>query len=245
MPSTNPSRRPRRTARAIEPVTVPVHARGRNVDAVASLSDSVYHIYMSALAMLAILVSIGLLISPTQPDVVGVLTAIDFVICMVFFYDFLRNLWMAPSKKQYLLGWGIIDLLSCIPFMAEVRWLRLTRLFRLVMILRAVRILMVSARTEPRSIIMAAATLSIQLVFILLCIIVLHVEYDAPGSNIRSAGDVLWWAMATVATVGYGDRYPVTMAGRICGAILMVSGIGYLATILGVFAQTFVPTRNR
>jgi voltage-gated potassium channel len=50
--------------------------------------------------------------------------------------------------------------------------------------------------------------------------------------------------MTTVTTVGYGDMYPVTTIGRIAGAILMVSGIGYLATVLGVFAQAFVPQRN-
>jgi len=244
MPSASPPRRPRRTARAIAPVATPAHVRSPQQGSLAEMRDSVYHIYMAALAMLAILVSVGLLASPTEPDVVGVLTVVDFVLCLVFFFDFLRHLWMAPSKLQYLRGWGIIDLLSCVPFVAQTRWLRLARLFRLLMLARAVRILIESARTEPRSIVMAAATFSIQVLFILICIIVLKVEHDAPDGNIRSAADVLWWAMTTVTTVGYGDRFPVTTEGRICGAILMVSGIGYLATMLSVVAQAFVPTRK-
>jgi voltage-gated potassium channel len=80
--------------------------------------------------------------------------------------------------------------------------------------------------------------------FIVICIVVLQVEHDAPGGNIRTASDVLWWAITTVTTVGYGDRYPVTDAGRIAGATLMICGIGYLATVLGVLAQAFVPKRN-
>jgi len=206
--------------------------------------DSVYHIYMAALAMLAILVSVGLFLSPTEPDVIGVLTAVDFVLCLFFFYDFLRHLWKAPSKRKYLFGWGIVDLLSSFPFVLETRWLRLARLLRFLMLLRAARILWESAKVERRSITMAGATFFIQLLFILICILVLHFEHQAPDGNIRSASDVLWWAMTTVTTVGYGDRFPVTVEGRIAGAVLMISGIGYLATVLGVFAQAFVPKHN-
>lgn len=213
-------------------------------EARAEHRDSVYHIYMAALAMLAVLVSVGLFLSPSEPDIIGVLTVVDFVLCLFFFYDFLRHLWRAPSKQKYMFGWGIVDLLSSIPFVFQTRWLRLARLLRFLMLLRAARILWESAKVDRRSIVMAGATFFIQMLFILICIVVLHVEHDAPDGKIRSASDVLWWAMTTVTTVGYGDMYPVTTPGRIAGAILMVSGIGYLATVLGVFAQSFVPQRN-
>jgi voltage-gated potassium channel len=243
MPRRIATRRPRRHHRSISVIDLP-EAKVPPVQPVNQVSDSVYHIYMAALAMLAILVSIGLFISPAEPDVIGVLTIVDFVLCLFFFYDFLRHLWKAPVKLDYLLGWGIVDLLSCIPFVLEVRWLRMARLLRLLMLLRAARILWESASVERRSIVMAGATFFIQMSFIVICIVVLQVEHDAPGGNIRTASDVLWWAITTVTTVGYGDRYPVTDAGRIAGATLMICGIGYLATVLGVFAQAFVPKRN-
>ena len=47
------------------------------------------------------------------------------------------------------------------------------------------------------------------------------VEKDASGSNIHTIGDALWWAVTTVATVGYGDRYPVTPEGRGVALVLM------------------------
>ncbi len=244
MPSISPPRRPRRTARAIEPVPMP-NAKAPVDQAWVKHEDSVYHIYMAALAMLAILVAVGLFLSPSEPDVVGVLTVIDFVLCLFFFYDFLRHLRRAPSKLKYLLGWGIVDLLSSMPFLFQTRWLRLARLLRFLMLLRAARILWESAKVERRSIVMAGATFLIQALFIIICIVVLYVEHDAPDGKIHSASDVLWWAMTTVTTVGYGDMYPVTTPGRIAGAILMVSGIGYLATVLGVLAQAVVPQRKQ
>ncbi|MBM4110101.1 MAG: potassium channel family protein [Phycisphaerae bacterium] len=238
----SPPIRSRRTARAIEPV--PTKVTTPDEQATAERQDSVYHIYMAALAMLAILVSVGLFVSPSEPDVIGVLTVVDFVLCLFFFYDFLRHLWKAPSKLKYLCGWGIIDLLSSFPFVLETRWLRLARLLRFLMLLRAARVLWESAKVERRSITMACATFLIQTLFIVICIVVLHFEHSAPDGNIRTAGDVLWWAMTTVTTVGYGDRFPVTIEGRVAGAVLMISGIGYLATVLGVVAQTFVPKHH-
>jgi voltage-gated potassium channel len=169
---------------------------------------------------------------------------VDFVLCIFFFYDFLRHLWRAPSKLRYLFGWGIVDLVSSMPFVLEVRWLRFARVLRFLMLLRAIRLLWESAKVDRRSIVMAGATFFIQTLFITICIVVLQVEHDAPDGKIRSASDVLWWAMTTVTTVGYGDMYPVTTTGRIAGAILMISGIGYLATVLGVFAQAFVPKHH-
>lgn len=243
MPRRIPTRRPRRHHRSISVIDLP-DAKVPPVEPVNQVTDSVYHVYMAALAMLAIVVAVGLIIAPSEPDVIGVLTIIDAVLCLFFFYDFLRHLWKAPIKSKYLLGWGIVDFLSCVPFVLEARWLRAARLLRLLMLVRAVRVLRESAQIERRSVVMAAATFFVQISFIVICIIVLHVEHDAPGGNIRSASDVLWWAIATMTTVGYGDRYPVTDAGRIAGATLMICGIGYLATVLGVFAQAVAPQRK-
>jgi voltage-gated potassium channel len=58
----------------------------------------------------------------------------------------------------------------------------------------------------------------------------LNVERDAPGANITTFGDAIWWAIVTVATVGYGDEYPVTPAGRFYAVFLMAGGIAILGT---------------
>jgi voltage-gated potassium channel len=204
-------------------------------------AESGYHIYMASVAMLAMLVATGLFFAPKLPDIVGVLLVVDFVICVLFAYDFLRSLWKAPSKMRYLATWGWLDAVTCVPFVAEMRWLRLARLARLLSVIRAVRILWISSREDRRSVVMAGATFLVQTLFVVLCVLVLYFEHEAPGGNIRTASDVMWWGICTVTTVGYGDRFPVTDAGRICGAILMLTGIGYLTTVLGLVSRIAHP----
>ena len=54
---------------------------------------------------------------------------------------------------------------------------------------------------------------------------ILDVERNAPGSNIQTFPDALWWAVTTVTTVGYGDKFPVTGQGRLIGTVVMLTGI--------------------
>ena len=69
---------------------------------------------------------------------------------------------------------------------------------------------------------------------------VLDAEQNAPGSNITNIGDALWWAFATITTVGYGDYYPVTILGRMIAAALMVAGVAMLRTVTATLASWFV-----
>lgn len=65
-------------------------------------------------------------------------------------------------------------------------------------------------------------------------------ERHAAGSTIHSYGDALWWAVVTVTTVGYGDRYPVTADGRGVAVVLMLVGIGLLGIVTANVAAFFV-----
>jgi voltage-gated potassium channel len=65
-------------------------------------------------------------------------------------------------------------------------------------------------------------------------------ERNAPGSNIHSYKDAIWWAVVTVTTVGYGDRFPVTEGGRAVAVVLMFVGIGLIGTLTATVASFFV-----
>jgi hypothetical protein len=65
-------------------------------------------------------------------------------------------------------------------------------------------------------------------------------EENANGSNIHSYPDALWWAIVTVTTVGYGDRFPVTGGGRTVAVILMLVGIGLIGVLTATVASVFI-----
>ena len=66
---------------------------------------------------------------------------------------------------------------------------------------------------------------------------VLNAERFARGANIHTVGDALWWSLVTVTTIGYGDKYPVTAEGRLLAAVLLIFGIGMIASLTGYFAS--------
>jgi voltage-gated potassium channel Kch len=69
---------------------------------------------------------------------------------------------------------------------------------------------------------------------------VLSAEQGAPDANITNASSALWWDFVTITTVGYGDRYPVTNAGRLVGVFVMIAGVGLFGTLSGFLANTFL-----
>jgi voltage-gated potassium channel len=71
-------------------------------------------------------------------------------------------------------------------------------------------------------------------------VVVYLVERHAPGANIHTLGESLWWAVVTVATVGYGDYVPVTVLGRLTATVIMAIGVLVLAVVTAQVASSFV-----
>lgn len=69
---------------------------------------------------------------------------------------------------------------------------------------------------------------------------VLIFEIDAPGGNIRSYGDAVWWAIVTVVTVGYGDYTPVTVPGRVVAVVMMFAGVSVLSVVTAAVASRWI-----
>jgi voltage-gated potassium channel len=171
---------------------------------------------------------------------------IDYFICFVFIIDFVRNLIIAPSMLGYL-KWGWIDLISSIPTFGFLRFARLFRILRILRILRAFRslkfIITHVFRTRTHAT-FASVSLIAFLMIIFGSVSILQVEHAA-NSNISTAEDALWFSFVTVATVGYGDKYPVTTEGRMIAAFLMVTGVGLFGTFTGYIASWFVGNQEK
>jgi voltage-gated potassium channel len=176
----------------------------------------------------------------------AILSHIDDVLCLVFFVDFWVNLYCAHNKLAYL-KWGWIDLLSSIPMIDMARAGRLARIIRILRAFRGVR----SARFLADYLVhrradgafFAVAMLSILLV-IFSSISILQFE-NGPESNIHTPQDALWWAFATITTVGYGDKYPVTTEGRMIAAVLMTAGVGMFGSFTGLVASWLLTPKHR
>ncbi len=174
-------------------------------------------------------------------EISRVLMVIDDGICVIFLIDFFVRLFRAENKMKFM-KWGWIDLISSIPSIAILRAGRLFRLIRLLRVLRAFRSTRVLINHIFKSKVkgtMTAVGIITVLIIIFSSISILIVE-TVPESNIKSAEDAVWWTMATLATVGYGDRYPVTTEGRIIGIFVMIAGVGLVGAYTGFIASLFV-----
>src|SRR3984885_15443473 len=172
-----------------------------------------------------------------------VLDGIDYLVWAVFVVEYLVKLYLSPSRWQFFRR-HLVDL--AVIAVPVLRPLRLLRLLRLVTLSRA-GLILVSALKRARELLTHNG-----LHFVLLAVLTivgvcsaveLAFEQHAPGSNIHNFGDALWWAVVTVTTVGYGDKYPVTAGGRGVAVVLMLTGIGLVGVLSATIASYFVGQR--
>jgi len=203
-----------------------------------------YLIFMLALSIFAL----GLLAVEAafelDEDTRVILAHADTAICALFFLDFLVTLWRSDKKLRYLLTWGWLDLVSSIPMLDVLRWGRAARIMRILRILRGVRSTRILAafilERRAQSGLLAASLVSIILVvFASIAIVQFEREYGEKA-NIQGPEDAIWWAVVTMTTVGYGDKYPVSSEGRLIATMLMTAGVGLFGTLSGFVAAWFL-----
>jgi voltage-gated potassium channel Kch len=204
-----------------------------------------YEIFIGVLSVLSIL-NLILVLIVRDPSLETVLYAMNTLFSVIFLGDFLFRLATAPSRTSYFFrqfGWA--DLLASLP----LPQFKILRIFRLIRVYRLMRDL--GPRTIARTLIRDRAG-SALLVLLLMGILVLqfgslfmlYLEQDAPGANITSASDALWYTIVTISTVGYGDQFPVTDAGRLWGSVIIVIGVGIFGTFTGYLANLFLSPRK-
>ena len=202
-----------------------------------------YQLFMLALCVIALAGIVAQNAFRQDPEIEAVLDTADLVICMAFAIDFLVSLWRAPDRGRHFLTWGWLDLLSSIPMLDVVRWGRLARMARIARLLRSIRaarVLSTVILTRRRQSTLLVATLLAFVVIIASSTAILHFESSVAEGNIRTAENALWWAFATITTVGYGEFYPVTTEGRVIAAILMTAGVGLFGAFSAALAAWFL-----
>ena len=172
------------------------------------------------------------ILAPTLPGwLLGLCQWLIWITWGIFVVDIVVRLSLADERLRYLVRHWYDVLVVALPLLRPLRLLRLIPL--LSVLNRRAKI-----RLRGRVAIYVAGGAS--LLAFCAATAVLDAERSSPNANITDFGDAIWWAGSTMATVGYGDRYPVTGIGRLLGFGLMVGGIAVLGTVIATLASWLV-----
>jgi voltage-gated potassium channel len=167
-----------------------------------------------------------------RPDLVSPLPAICQLVTWgawaLFVVDYFARLALSRDRAAFVRG-NVLDL--AVVVLPLLRPLRLLRLVTLLSVLNRYA----GGSLRGRVAIYVAGSTS--LVLFVASLAVLDAERGAKGATITTFGDSLWWAMTTVTTVGYGDRYPITAQGRFIAGGLMLAGIALLGIVTASLAS--------
>ena len=117
---------------------------------------------------------------------------------------------------------------------------RALRVLRVVIVLRGLQPFLKTRSSRVGTIV----GVTFPLILYTAALSVLEAERYAEGSNIKNFGEAIWWAIASVTTVGYGDRFPVTADGRFIATFLMVIGIGLFSSLTALLAAWVMGERQ-
>lgn len=158
-----------------------------------------------------------------DPDLATMLLVASWTVWAAFAIDFAVRIGLADRRLAYARSHWYDVALIVLPMLRPLRLLRLLALARIL------------NRSATSSLVGRVSTYVVGTavtVTALAALAMLDVEQDAEGANITTFGDALWFSAATVMTVGYGDRVPVTGEGRVIAVALMIVGIATVGAII-------------
>lgn len=200
-------------------------------------SIKTYDIFMGVVGLISLgLISFRFTLDDSN-EVARLVDGFDTAICVLFFLDFWRNCWRSPDLKRYITTWGILDLISAIPVGNSFRWARLARLIRVFRLIKSFALIARAIRHERKSALLIGTMATATFTLAICSISVLHLEKDVAGANIRTAPDAVWWSVVTLTSVGYGDHFPITPAGKFMAGWLMLTGVMLVGAFAGIFAD--------
>ena len=204
-----------------------------------------------------ILLSILLIIVESMPMVTGwlrtTLVVWEYIFTIFFTFEYIARIYCSPKPKEYILSFfGIIDLLSTIPlylglFVSASRYLMVLRTFRLIRVFRVFKLFSFLKEGDRllQSLKLSFPKILVFFLFVLIMVISLGtlmymVEGNIPNTPFTDIPTSIYWAVVTMTTVGYGDIAPITPAGRILSALVMLLGYTIMAVPTGIVSAQFI-----
>lgn len=196
----------------------------------------VWQCFMLLLSIIALAMLAVQTFAKATGRVSEVFRTVDYMICLLFFADFLWQLYRSHPRRAYL-KWGWLDLVASIPMLPMLRVARFARIVRIIRVLRGARasknmfrvILLHRARSTFGAVVFGS--------FVLLLFSVISIVTVEPSTTPR---DAFWWCLFTLITGEYGDFYPVSTEGRIITALLMTAGVALFGTFTASVASFFL-----
>ena len=212
------------------------------------------HPWVSAVLVALILFSAATVPLETLPTLSpawrGFLDAAEIAVVAAFTVEYLTRLYATLNRWRYAFGFqGIVDLLAILPFYlsfaVDLRALRLLRVLRLLKLARydAAVGRMARAFVEAREE-LAISLLVLGVIVYFAAFGIFYFEHQAQPDKFASLMDALWWAVATVTTVGYGDIFPITVGGRLFTFVVLIASLGLVAAPTGIFASALLSVRR-
>ena len=192
----------------------------------------IWSLTLTFLAVLFLLVfSVPAFVLDLSNEVQSLIELIQWICWFAFALDLVIGLLTSRSKKEYLRKHPLELISVLLPFLRPLRLMRVISFGGLA--------LQKVAMGKQFAITIKVALTAIFVSYIAAVQITIS-ERDVEGSNIKTFSDGLWWAVTTVTTVGYGDRFPTTTEGRILAVMLMLVGISLVGVITASVASWFV-----
>lgn len=181
------------------------------------------------------------------------LRTFETITVAIFTAEYVLRLAVARNKIRFVFSFfGLVDLVAILPFylargvdLRSLRAFRLLRLFRALKLLRyseAIRRFRYAFRLAREEIVLFGAV-ALLLLF-LSAVGIYYFESEAQPESFGSIVDSLWWAVATLTTVGYGDVYPVTPGGKVFTFLVLLVGLGIVAVPSGLVASALSEARR-
>lgn len=188
------------------------------------------------LSFLSLIVISSLLFVPLDHTSRTMLIALDTIICGLFLFQLSLDLFRSKHRRQYLKDhW--IDFIASIPIIEPIRYARIFHILRICRLLRSSQSLLKQIQSNRKEATIASILVLMVTLISLGSVFMLMFEGSNPEANIHTAGDAIWWAFVTISTVGYGDHYPVTVAGKVLAVLIILSGVGIFGMISGLITS--------
>lgn len=180
-----------------------------------------------------------------------ILNTTEVIIIAIFTLEYLLRLFVADKKLKFVFSfYALIDLIAILPFyVARGIDLRSIRVFRLFRLIRAFKIFRYSKAIQrfknafldvkEELILFLVAT---GFLLFIAAVGIYYFENPAQPEQFKSIFHCLWWAVATLTTVGYGDIYPITAGGKIFTSFIVIIGLGIIAVPTGLLASALTKT---